>query len=90
MTVAAAVLICLLLLFSLPTLFHAGVDEIAEREINNHIDGTLSFSHLDISLISDFPKITVTAENMKATSSDVLLKVDWDRNVFEVLRSDIQ
>ncbi|MBA4055287.1 MAG: hypothetical protein C0490_11285, partial [Marivirga sp.] len=77
--IAVAAIFAFTLTF-LPQFFHEDIEKIANREINNRIEGHVSFSHLDISLWKNFPDITISIKELnivsKRIADDTLLQVD--------------
>lgn len=80
LTLLKVMVVCTVILVSLPICFHRNIEQLADREINRRIDGHVSFSDLNISLLRNFPNITVSIRDLKVVSrklaADTLFKVD--------------
>ena len=61
--VAAAVAVLLLLLVSIPYFFKDEIEALVKKEGNKMLNAEFDFGGLDISLISNFPKASITIED---------------------------
>ena len=84
--IAAASLLAVLLaaLVLVPVLFKDRIVERLRVELNDRIDATVSFSEIDISLLSTFPTLTAKVERLSIAGKGefegiTLLAADSDR-----------
>ena len=84
--------VLLLLAFSLPFLFKGKILAITREQINKHINATVDFSDVDISLFRHFPRLSVGLDNLQVVgkesfSKDTLIsanQVDVAVNLFSL------
>ena len=71
-----AILLALLVLlaFALPFLFKGKIMALAREQVNKHINATVDFSDVDISLFRHFPRLAVGLDNLQIVGTGVFSK----------------
>lgn len=57
-----------------PFIFKGKLLEITKKEINNYVTAKVDFSDFDVSIISNFPNLTITLENLEIVGSKQFAK----------------
>lgn len=68
--IGGILLVLIILLFSTPFLFKGKIQDLVKKTINDNVNATVNFEKVDLSLLRNFPKATVSIQDLVVVNNE--------------------